>query len=143
MIGALLRAPAGAVTRHIASSFAAEFPDLRLAHLTVFQHLDHPPGGNRLTVLAERCNLSKQALIELIDPLERAGYVERAPDPTDRRAKIIRMTPTGWAVHARAFEVVGALQSEWERLLGPAKFRQLFELLVELNDRLGFDKRHG
>jgi DNA-binding MarR family transcriptional regulator len=131
------------VARRIAEAFAVRFPDLRLAHLGVFQHVDHPPGGSRLTVLADRSGITKQALIEIVDYLEEHGYVERIPDPADRRAKLIRMTALGWSVHEAAFSVVEELQREWAETLGPAKMRRLLGLLGELNDRLGLNVRHG
>jgi len=46
-------------------------------------------------VLAERAHMTKQALAEHVDHLEATGYVERVPDPTDRRAKLVRPTAMG------------------------------------------------
>src|SRR5919199_1578753 len=57
-------------------------------HGSVFRHID--PEGSRLTVLAERSGLTKQAIGEVVADLESLGHVERTADPVDRRAKIIR-----------------------------------------------------
>ena len=54
-----------------------------------FIDLDH---GSRLTDLADRSGLTKQAVGEAVAELERKGYVERVPDPLDGRAKIIKLT---------------------------------------------------
>ena len=45
-----------------------------------------------MSVLAERAAITKQSMAELVAHLERHGYVERVPDPTDRRAKLVRST---------------------------------------------------
>src|SRR3954447_25540164 len=72
---------------------AAGFVDLRPGHGCVFGTIT--PEGARLTELAERANLTKQAVGEVVSELERAVYVERVPDPSDGRAKIIRLTERG------------------------------------------------
>jgi DNA-binding MarR family transcriptional regulator len=65
-------------------------PRIRPAHTTVFPHLDH--AGTRLTELARRMGISKQAVGQLVDELEQMGAVERVPDPSDGRAKLIRFS---------------------------------------------------
>lgn len=52
----------------------------------------HPPAGIRLTELAARANMTKQAMAELVAEIERRGYLQRTTDPADRRAKIIKFT---------------------------------------------------
>ena len=133
LIGELLRVPAQAVVRHVHRAFAAAgYEGLRPAHLSVFQHVDHPPGGTRLTELAERAQMTKQSMGQLVADLEAGGYVERAPDPTDGRAKIVRLTERGWAIHEEAGEIVGRLEAEWAARLGGQKLRQLRRLLKDL-----------
>ena len=58
------------------------------------------------------------------------------PDPSDRRAKLVRATARGGEVHALAHEFVTEAEAEWARKLGKAKVAQLHELLVELNSAL-------
>ena len=62
-----------------------------------------------------------------------ARYVERVPDPADRRAKLVRVTPRGREVYAVAREFVAETEREWTRLLGENKMRTLRALLEELN----------
>lgn len=62
--------------------------DIRPAHTAVFPHIDLV--GTRLTVIAERMGLSKQAVGQLVGDLEAMGAVERVPDPSDGRAKLVR-----------------------------------------------------
>jgi DNA-binding MarR family transcriptional regulator len=63
------------------------------AHLHVTRHLRQ--GGDRLTDLALRAGMSKQAMADLVDQCLAWGLVLREPDPQDRRARRIRFTPTG------------------------------------------------
>ena len=100
----------------------------------MFQFLDDD--GTRVSVLAERAQITKQSMAELVAHLERHGYVERVPDPSDRRAKLVRATARGAEIYAIAREVVAELEDEWTRALGKAKMRQLRELLGELNAAL-------
>jgi DNA-binding MarR family transcriptional regulator len=75
-------------------------------------------------------------MAELVAHLERLGYVERIPDPSDRRAKLVRATSRGRELYAIAREVVGELEAEWTGRLGKAKMDRLRELLEELNATL-------
>jgi DNA-binding MarR family transcriptional regulator len=90
-------------------------------------------GGTRVSVLAERAQITKQSMAELVAHLERLGYVERVPDPGDRRAKLVRATPRGKKLYAIARDVVAELEADWTKRLGKTKMRKLRELLEELN----------
>ena len=74
-------------------------------------------------------------MAELVAHLERHGYVERMPDPGDRRAKLVRATPRGSEVYAIAREFVAELEAEWAGRIGKLKMRRLRELLEELTRR--------
>jgi len=65
-------------------------------HSAVFGQIR--PEGSRLTDLARGANITPQSMGQIIDELEQLGYVERRPDPADRRAKLIRLTSTGTRV---------------------------------------------
>src|SRR5262245_51077750 len=52
--------------------------------------------GPRLTDLADRAQMTKQSMAELINRMEGIGLVERRPDPADGRAKLVFLTPFGW-----------------------------------------------
>jgi DNA-binding MarR family transcriptional regulator len=109
-------------------------PQVRPPHGNVFPFLDD--AGTRVSVLAERAQITKQSMAELVAHLERHGYVERIPDPADRRAKLVRATPRGDELYAIAREFVAELEREWTKRLGKQKMRQLRELLEELNEGL-------
>ena len=69
---------------------------VRPAHSAVFEHIDRD--GTTVSALAQRAQMTKQAMAELVQHLERHGYVVRVPDPTDRRAKLVTLTDTGWEI---------------------------------------------
>lgn len=132
-IGELLRVPQQAVVAHCHRALNdAGFTDLRAAHMPIIMHIDHPPGGTNVTVLAERAQMTKQSMGELVDYLEKRGYVERVPDPSDGRAKIIRLTARGWKAHETAPRVVLELEERWAAGLGVEKMQQLRGLLKDL-----------
>lgn len=69
-----------------------------------------------------------------VDDLERLGYAERHPDPADRRAKLVRMTDSGWAAMRAGRKVIMELEAECERALGKgrwADFTATFEALLQ------------
>ena len=113
---------------------ASGHPQVRYAHGNVFQYLDD--AGTRVSVLAERAGVSKQAMAQLVAHLEAHGYVERIPDPSDRRAKLVRTTAHGRAVFAIAREFVADVEARVGARLGEAKVAQLRALLRELGEAL-------
>lgn len=128
----LMREPFRLVTAAIVERFAAcGHPQVRAVHGNVLQFLDD--GGTRVGVLAQRAQITKQSMAELVAHLEQLGYVERVPDPSDGRAKLVRATDRGRELYAIARAVIQEIQAGWSARLGPAKVQQLRELLEELN----------
>lgn len=136
LIAALLRVPYQVLIGQVSRGVRAEFPDIRPAHLIIFQIIERPPSGSRLTHLSDEAQMTAQSMGELIDSLERAGYVERVPDPSDRRAKLICLTEHGMAVYERGGELVLEVMAAWSERLGSERFEQLLTLLRELRRSL-------
>ena len=137
-LGILLREPFRVGSELLHERFAeAGHPEVRPPHGNVFQFLDRE--GTRVSELARRAQVTKQSMAELVAHLERNGYVERVPDPGDRRAKLVRATARGEEVYAIARAFVEELEAEWAERLGEAKMRQLRRLLEELNDAVAGD----
>ena len=133
LIGELLRVPSHAVVRHISRAFTeAGYGNLRPAHMSILQHVDHLPDGTRITELAERAQMTKQSMGHLVGDMERLGYVELIPDPADGRAKIVCLTEAGWEMHEAAGEIGKALEKDWGDRIGPDNFDQLRRLLKQL-----------
>lgn len=109
----------------------AGFSDHRVVHHHVMAHVTHD--GLRLTDLADRAGITKQAMSELVTDLERLGYLQRSNDPRDGRAKMIGFTDKGRAAveaATRAFEHMhAAIGDESLAALRPA-------LLAVLETRL-------
>ena len=93
--------------------------------------------GTRLTDLAARAPVSKQALGKLVASLERRGYVERHPDPEDGRAQRIVLSARGRAFLEAARDVVGEVEAEWADVLGPAELTRLRKALLKAADAMG------
>ena len=88
--------------------------------------------GDRPTTLAQRAGITKQAIGQLVRELEARGYVEQVPDPTDTRAKIVRLTKRGVALYAACAKARAELQSTVIAKLGKVKVSRLRRDLTEL-----------
>lgn len=90
---------------------SAGFRDVTAAHHPVFENID--PGGTRLTVLAARNSMTHQSMGELVETLERRGYVERRVDPADGRARLVVLTAMGRRLARRAIAEIGEIERDW------------------------------
>ena len=134
LIGALLRMPWEAVQRHmLARLHERGFDDFDAAYLDIFQYPG--PQGTRPSELAARLRISKQALNYLLGELERLGYLERRQDPEDLRSKRIALTARGTSAISVIREAVGEMEGTWAQQLGPKRFAQLRDLLLDLDRR--------
>jgi len=70
----------------------------------------------------------------LVDQLEHRGYLERRPDPNDRRATLICLTERGWDQVRTALALIAALEAEWTEKLGEERIEELRAALTELRD---------
>jgi DNA-binding MarR family transcriptional regulator len=114
------------------SRMAAEgFEDVREGHGCVFGFIDFEQ-GSRLTELADRSGLTKQAVGEAVAELERKGYLERVPDPQDGRAKIIRLTPRGVEAALTGRRLFKEIEDEWGERFGEERVASLRECVEEI-----------
>jgi DNA-binding MarR family transcriptional regulator len=112
------------------------YSDIRITHGCVFGNID--PEGSRLTDLADRANMTKQSVGEVANELEQRGYLERVPDPSDGRAKIIRLTPRGREAQARGRQIIDDIEREWAERLGAERVAALRDALETITaERLG------
>jgi DNA-binding MarR family transcriptional regulator len=129
--GLLLYIPYRAMEARVFKALAAAGQeDFTPAQARVFQRI--APGGSRLTDLAEQASITKQSAGFLVDQLERAGYVERVPDPSDARARLVRIAERGHQAIPLAAEVVSQVEAEWIEHLGKRRMGQLREILTKL-----------
>ncbi|GAA4576425.1 MarR family winged helix-turn-helix transcriptional regulator [Micromonospora coerulea] len=111
---------------------AAGFADVTAAQSRVFARIG--PNGTRLTELAEQARVTKQTAAFLVDQLERAGYVRRAPDPSDARARLVTITERGHAAIRVARGAEAEVEAEWTRHLGRQATSQLRRALIRLRE---------
>jgi DNA-binding MarR family transcriptional regulator len=132
-LGVLLFLPYRAMEQRVFAELAERgFDDITPAQARVFQRIED--GGSRLTDLAEQAQVTKQTAGFLVDQLERSGYVERVPDPSDGRARLVRVAPRGRRAVRASARVVATVEQEWEEHLGRDGVETLRELLVRLRE---------
>ena len=108
----------------------AGLEDARVPHANVTAYIKAE--GSRLTELAAQARMTLPAMSELVDDLERLGIVERRPDPTDGRAKLICLTEAGWDAVRTAREAIEQIEARYARILGPERFETTAQSLDEL-----------
>jgi DNA-binding MarR family transcriptional regulator len=130
-VGLLLFIPYRAMEGRVFQALAAAgFDDFTPAQARVMQRIG--PAGTRLTELADAAQVTKQTVGYLVDQLERAGYVRRTPDPSDARARLVRVAERGLATQPIAAAVVAEVEAEWRAHLGPRRWDQLRDALSRL-----------
>ena len=107
-------------------------PELSLVSYTLLGHLEES-GGCRATDLAAHYALDKSTVSRQVAGLERAGLIERRPDPADQRVQVLHLTRSGRDILAQVTESRRAAFRE--RLAGwPAEDLNRFaEYLVRYN----------
>ncbi len=110
-------------------------PELRMRHPLVLQALE--PDGARARTIADRLGVSQQAVAELIDDLGRRGYLERLPDPTDRRARLVVLTSKGSSVLREAEAIIEQMEREYAQRVGLDDYRTARRVMARLIEQLG------
>ena len=111
---------------------AAGITDITLAQARVAARIG--PNGTRVSELAEQARVTKQSAAFLVEQLEAAGYVERVPDPTDGRARLVRVTPRLQRVAEVANAEVARVLAEWADHIGEDRLEQLYEIMRDLRE---------
>ncbi|MEO5320542.1 MarR family transcriptional regulator [Arthrobacter sp. CC3] len=134
--------PADASPQHIAALLAGAFdslraelnartfPGLRPSHYRVMSLI--PGGGLRLSELAERAAITRAGIGQFMKYLENLGYVALRPDPSDSRAKIVRLTPSGTSAVELSTAIIAETETRWEAALGAGRYGELRRSLQEI-----------
>jgi DNA-binding MarR family transcriptional regulator len=109
-------------------------PTLRPSHMQVFAHVDFT--GTRLTEIAHRMGITKQAVGQLVADLEQVGMFERVPDPTDGRARLVRFTEAGRQRLFFGLQVLKDVEAEVAPDVGQEHISALYAGLTRLLDVL-------
>ncbi|WP_327587128.1 MarR family winged helix-turn-helix transcriptional regulator [Nonomuraea sp. NBC_00507] len=107
-------------------------PQVRPRHGAVIAYLDEE--GSRATDLAAQSGQHKQVIGTLVDELVELGYVERRPDPADRRAKLIVPTEKGRDHMAKSDAILAAMEAEHAQAVGEqayADFKRVFKAVAD------------
>nr|WP_097182737.1 MarR family transcriptional regulator [Blastococcus haudaquaticus] len=132
-VGLLMFLPYRAMeTRVFEGLAAAGFDDFTPAQARVFQRI--ASDGSRLTDLAAQAGITKQSAGFLVDQLERAGYVERVPDPQDGRARLVRVAERGRRSVEASRRIVAEVEAEWTAHLGVGRMAELRSVLTDLRE---------
>jgi DNA-binding MarR family transcriptional regulator len=131
LIGLLLRLLYQQYSQDIEGTLReAGFGDIRPAHANVFPFV--PPEGITVSGLAELARVRKQSMAEAVEQLERMGYVERRPNPQDRRARLVFLTQRGEAVKPVTHATAARVEERWADLTSPEELENLREMLLRL-----------
>lgn len=115
-------------SRVLIAIHAQGYEDIRASHSAVFNNLGL--GAVRVTELAERAQVTQQAMGKMLKELERLGYVARDIDDVDRRAKVIRLTERGVDFIRSCMEVTERVRADYATLIGAEQLAQL-EVLMQ------------
>jgi DNA-binding MarR family transcriptional regulator len=115
------------------------FELIRESHTSIMPHLDL--NGTRQNVLAARMGVSKQAVGQLLDELEGAGVISRTPDPTDKRARVVKLTESGQQGLLISLQVMREIEQELRRAAVDTDIDALARLLHTLMPVL--EQLHG
>ena len=104
--------------------------DLRTSQIRLLSLV--PEDGMRLTDLAQRVGMSKQALGEFADVLQSRGLLETLRDPADRRARVVRRTALGDAAAQTADAAIVAMEQRWRDQVGAERWDTMTSVLREI-----------
>lgn len=114
----------------------AGFDDIRPAAANVFPFVR--PDGITVSELAELARVRKQTMAQAVDQLERTGYVERRPNPRDRRSRLVFLTERGASVPPVTHAAAERVERHWAQVTSPQMLEalraSLLRLLTELRD---------
>jgi len=119
---------------NFAAAVRAGFDDVNPAHVSLFRF----PGLDncRLTDIAQRMQITKQSVHELIGHLEALGYLTREPDPTNHRARLVRLTTKGQALQETIRRQALRIEQHVAAIIGPRRFVELKEALAMLVEEI-------
>jgi DNA-binding MarR family transcriptional regulator len=111
-------------------SALATHPGVRASHIRVLSLI--PADGARMTELAARVDMTKQALGEFVAYLAQRGYLTVDQDLADRRARLVRRTARGEQLRRLAEDTIQALEDRWRGEVGGPRYATFKAVLGDL-----------
>ncbi len=111
-------------------------PSINMSHGVVLRNMDVE--GTPLSIVTKRAGLSRQAVAKVAGQLEALGYLTASRDPTDRRAKILKLSSKGMGLFADSIEAYGEFEDELARNIGRRRleqFRTTLQMISQENRR--------
>ncbi|MFD7184985.1 MarR family winged helix-turn-helix transcriptional regulator [Streptomyces sp. NPDC056637] len=105
-------------------------PGVRASHEFALRAIDE--GANTASELGRRLSVSKQGAARTITALEKLGYVEREPDPSDARLKRLRVTDRGHDMMTLGASLFDDVRERWAAYVGPDQLKTLEAHLAQL-----------
>jgi DNA-binding MarR family transcriptional regulator len=131
-IGAMLRMVSQWVRDEVyAGVVEAGYKDLNPSHIWVFRYPG--PDGMRPSELAVELQVTRQSVNDLMGDLEQRGYLVREPDPSDGRARVVRLTTKGRRLKKNVYDQARSAELRIAEMLGPQRFALLCSTLKELS----------
>ena len=133
LIGSLLRVAWERVREHVYQGVCSDgFDDLNRAHVALFRY--EGLEGQRPSQVADRMQITKQSVNDLLRHLENRGYVESEPDSNDKRARLIRLTARGRLLEASTWKHAGTAENRLKKHIGVKRFATLLEILRAIQE---------
>ena len=123
--------------RHLSKRFdqRAKHLGLTRAQCQLLAYLVYHEGINQ-TGLADILEIEPISLARMIDRMEQAGWVERRPDPTDRRAWKLYMTEKAKPLFSQMIEIGREVREEALAGIAPRERDRIMELLLQVRRNL-------
>jgi DNA-binding MarR family transcriptional regulator len=113
---------------------ASGYDGLSRAQVTVFRF--PTPEGLRPSELAERLQITKQSVNDLLRDLEALGYLTREVTPDDGRARVVRLTAKGRRLERAVYRETQLAELRMAKILGSERFDEFRRLTVEAVEAL-------
>ena len=122
-------------SRVLAGMHAAGFTDIRPVHTDIVRSVE--VGGSRVTDIATRCNITKQAAGQVIKELISLGYVRQMTDREDTRVRMVVFTQRGMNLIVHLGGIFKRIDDELADIIGTPELAA-FRLQVDrMIDELG------
>jgi DNA-binding MarR family transcriptional regulator len=119
-------------SRVLAGLHSAGFKDIRPVHTDIVRSVD--VGGSRVTDVATRCNITKQAAGQVIKELVSLGYLSQMTDRKDTRVRMVIFTSKGMSLIVHLGGIFKRIDSQLAGVIGKkelAAFRLQVDQMIE------------